>query len=86
MSDYSAVDGRPAPEFGPLQLCDAVSEEVYVYHHGGRVGLEIGPWPSVPGSPRVAVTIGLTADQARYVADELLDRAKDVDRPEPADG
>ena len=78
MSDFSRTDARPNDErYGPLRPTAAVGEEVYVYHHAGLIGLEIGPWVSVPNSPHV--TVGLAPDQARWVAQELLDRADDVD-------
>ena len=74
MSDFSRTDARPNDErYGPLRPAVAVGEEVYVYHHAGLIGLEIGPWVSVPNSPHV--TVGLTPDQARWIAQELLDRS-----------
>jgi len=78
VSDFSRTDARPNDErYGPLRPAVAVGEEVYVYHHAGLIGLEIGPWVSVPNSPHV--TVGLTPDQARWMAQELLDRADEVD-------
>jgi hypothetical protein len=78
MSDFSRITPAPTMRgYGPLRPTAAVGEEVYVYHHAGLIGLEIGPWVSVPNSPHV--TVGLTPDQARWVAQELLDRADDVD-------
>lgn len=72
MSDYDPGDGRTAP-LKPY----TVSDEVYVYHHGGIIGLEVGPWGTEPGSP--TVTVGLTADAARYLAGELMARAGEAD-------
>lgn len=78
MSDYQDGDGRPA---SPLRPC-TVSDEVYVYHHGGLVGLEVGPWGTSPGSSEV--TVGLSAEAARYVARELVERADEVERLQSA--
>lgn len=75
MSDYQPGDGRPD---APLRQC-TVGDEVYVFHHGGLIGLEVGPWSADGGPHPPAATVGLSAKQARFVARELLDRADEVD-------
>ena len=76
MSDYNDADGRPPVDVPELEPA-TVNEEIYVYHHGGVVGLEVGVW----NGP--TVTLGLSAQGARSVARDLLARADEIDGRRP---
>ena len=74
VSDFDPADGRPT---APLPSC-IVEESVYVFHHDGLIGLEVGTFGADGRSPEVSVTLGLTAEQARYLARELASRADEL--------
>jgi hypothetical protein len=69
VSDY-AEDGRPLPGAHVRDNAD-----VYVFHHNGLVALEVGETSDY----KTTVTVGLTAAGARALAQELIDRAEDVE-------
>jgi hypothetical protein len=64
VSDFDPQDGRPEV---PLVPC-TVDEAVYVFHDAGLVGLEVGTFGIDGRNPETSVVLGLTIDQARYVA------------------
>lgn len=74
MSDYDPHDCRPE---APLVPC-TVAEAVYLFHDAGLVGLEVGTFGVDGRNSETSVVLGLTVDQARYVARELNERADDL--------
>lgn len=74
VSDFDTDDGRPnAPRVG----CP-VDESVYVFHDGGLVGLEVGTYGVDGRNPDTSLVLGLSVDQARHVARQLIERADDL--------
>lgn len=55
-----------------------VDEAVYVFHDAGLVGLEVGTFGGDERNPETSIVLGLTVEQARYVARALTERADKV--------
>lgn len=51
---------------------------MYVFHDAGLVGLEVGTFGVDGRNPETSVVLGLTVEQARYVARALRERADKV--------
>ena len=81
MSDYNHTDGRPnAREYGPLKRTTCLPDELYLYNHGELIGLEISPWDHPCRSHGVlGMTLGLTPDAARDIAEQLVRMADKLD-------